>query len=205
MRRWPAAIILIGISIFVAVLAVWFFRPAAAPPRELQPNAPGVQMATNHARPRAATTSVPIGSTGHVQSSAPTVPAGLASPAESPNSVAITANILAELRVESPDAAHLPPATVMENMHSAIRQYGLKFNGNPVGTNLEITRALYGENPKQTKFLRLEDGMRVNSKGELIDPWGTPFFFHQLSATQMEIHSAGPDKVLGTRDDLVIK
>ena len=47
--------------------------------------------------------------------------------------------------------------------------------------------------------------MRINSQGELIDPWGTPYFFHQLSGTEMEIHSAGPDKVMWTQDDLVIK
>ena len=48
-------------------------------------------------------------------------------------------------------------------------------------------------------------GLRLNAAGELVDPWGTPYFFHQLSATEMEIHSAGPDKVMWTRDDLVIK
>ncbi len=90
-------------------------------------------------------------------------------------------------------------------MRTAIRQYGLNFNGNPVGTNLEITQALNGGNPRQTKFLRTEDGMRVNGKGELIDVWDTPYFFHQLSRTEMEIHSAGPDKTMGTADDLVTR
>ena len=201
MRRWLAAIALLGI---VAV-AFWYFRPVAAPPRELQSNAPGIQPATNHPRPAAAVSSVPAGIKLDAGSSKPAVSASAQAPAESPKSVALTATILAELRMESPEVARLPPATVMENMRSAIRQFGLKFNGNPVGTNLEITRALYGENPKQIKFLRLEDGMRVNSKGELIDPWDTPFFFHQLSATEMEIHSAGQDRIMGTTDDLVMK
>jgi len=43
----------------------------------------------------------------------------------------------------------------------------------------------------------------VNDQGEMIDPWGTPYFFHQISGTQMEIHSAGPDHVMWTSDDLV--
>jgi hypothetical protein len=47
--------------------------------------------------------------------------------------------------------------------------------------------------------------LRINGKGELVDYWGTPFFFHQLSGTEMEIHSAGPDKVMWTADDLVTK
>jgi len=89
-------------------------------------------------------------------------------------------------------------------MRATIRQYGLAFGGNPVGTNPEITKALNGDNPKQINFLT-QDGNRANEKGELVDPWGTPYFFHQLSAMEMEIRSAGPDKIMWTTDDLVIK
>lgn len=93
----------------------------------------------------------------------------------------------------------------MEKMRTVFHSYQSMFGGNPVGTNPEITKALEGGNPKQTHFISAEDGMRINSQGELIDPWGTPYFFHQLSGTEMEIHSAGPDKVMWTQDDLVIK
>ena len=93
----------------------------------------------------------------------------------------------------------------MENARAVFRQYSALFNGNPVGTNPEITAALNGGNAKQAKFIREADGLRINEQGELIDPWGTPFFFHQLSAREMEIHSAGPDKVMWTADDLVIR
>jgi hypothetical protein len=103
-----------------------------------------------------------------------------------------------------PDLAKLEPMTVLENMRTTIRLFGSTFGGNPVGTNPEITRALHGENPKQINFLK-EDGNRVNDRGELVDVWGTPYFFHQLSATQMEIRSAGPDRIMWTADDLVIK
>ena len=89
-------------------------------------------------------------------------------------------------------------------MRTQIRLYGSTFGGNPVGTNPEITRALQGENPKQINFLK-DDGNRVNSQGELVDAWGTPYFFHQLSGTEMEIRSAGPDRVLWTDDDLVTR
>ena len=90
-------------------------------------------------------------------------------------------------------------------MRSVFRQYASRFGGNPVGTNPEITAALNGGNVKQVQFLNPDDGLRINGKGELIDSWGTPFFFHQLSAREMEIHSAGPDRVMWTADDLVIK
>jgi hypothetical protein len=100
---------------------------------------------------------------------------------------------------------NLAPETVLQNMSRAVRQFGEKFGGNPVGTNPEITEQLTGHNPKHLSFISAEAGLRLNANGELIDPWGTPFFFHQLSGREMEIHSAGPDRVMWTADDLVIK
>ena len=97
------------------------------------------------------------------------------------------------------------PAIVLENMSRAVRQYGDMFGGNPVGTNPEITSQLNGNNPKHISFINPDAGMRINADGELVDPWGTPYFFHQLSGTDMEIHSAGPDKIMWTSDDLVSK
>ena len=102
------------------------------------------------------------------------------------------------------DLAGIAPETVIENMRTTVRQYGAMFGGNPVGTNPEITSALQGKNPKGINFLKA-DGNRVNDQGELVDAWGTPYFFHQLSAIEMEIRSAGPDRIMYTADDLVIK
>ena len=100
---------------------------------------------------------------------------------------------------------NFPPETVLENLRGVFHSYASALGGNPTGTNPEITAALKGENPRQTNFLKEEEGQRVNEKGELIDPWGTPYFFHALSGKEMEIHSAGPDGVMWTADDLVMK
>jgi len=99
----------------------------------------------------------------------------------------------------------LSPALVLENMRSMFRNYSSRFGGNPVGNNLEITSVLNGANPAQAVFLNPEDGLRISDRGELVDHWNTPYFFHQLSRTEMEIHSAGPDRRMWTSDDLVIK
>lgn len=115
--------------------------------------------------------------------------------------------------VEEPPAApetaeavsSIPPVTTLENMRSAIRQYSSRFGGNPVGSNSEITSTLNGGNTRKAVFVNPDDGLRINERGELIDNWGTPYFFHQLSRTEMEIHSAGPDRRLWTADDLVMK
>jgi len=102
-------------------------------------------------------------------------------------------------------APGLTPATVLQNMRSVVRDYSARFGGNPFGNNREITAKLNGGNSKQVVFLKEEDGMRINGRGELIDNWGTPFFFHQISAAEMEIRSAGPDRKMWTADDLIFK
>ena len=105
----------------------------------------------------------------------------------------------------APATPALPPTTVLDNARVLIHNYAAQFGENPVGNNAEITAALTGNNPKQANLLRADSGLRVNEKGELLDAWGTPFFFHQLAADRMEIRSAGEDKKLGTLDDQVTR
>ena len=92
----------------------------------------------------------------------------------------------------------------VENVQFALRDYRSALGENPIGTNAEITRALAGDNLKQVK-IPMPQGSSVNASGEMCDQWGTPYFFHQLSGKQMEIHSAGPDLKMGTSDDVVVK
>ncbi len=106
-------------------------------------------------------------------------------------------------QAEPLEVTNLPPEIAIENMSRAIHQYGEMFGGNPVGTNPEFTKQLTGDNPKHINFISPESGMRVNDNGELVDPWGTPYFFHQISGSDTEIRSAGPDKIMYTADDIV--
>ncbi len=99
----------------------------------------------------------------------------------------------------------MDPEIVVRNMGNAIHLYKSQFGANPVGSNPEIAEALNGGNPKEARFINEESGLRINGRGELVDSWGFPFFFHQLSATEMEIRSAGPDHKMWTRDDIVTK
>jgi hypothetical protein len=75
-------------------------------------------------------------------------------------------------------------------------------DGNPVGDNREITAALAGDNRLRLALIP-KNHPAINRDGELCDRWGTPFFFHAESGTQMGIRSAGPDKKLFTADDVV--
>jgi hypothetical protein len=83
-----------------------------------------------------------------------------------------------------------------------LRDYRSRMGENPVGTNAEIMKAVMGDNPKGAR-LGPPEGQGLNGNGELMDRWGTPYFFHQLSKTNMEIRSAGPDRMLYTEDDIV--
>jgi hypothetical protein len=74
---------------------------------------------------------------------------------------------------------------------------------NPVGENAEITAVLTGRNRLDFAFIP-PNHPAINARGELCDRWGTPYFFHALSGTQMEIRSAGPDRKLWTADDEVL-
>jgi len=89
----------------------------------------------------------------------------------------------------------------VEIVGGVIEFYRRLYDQNPVGLNHEIVKALAGKNQKGAAFLS-PDHPAINEKGELTDRWGTPFFFHQLSASEMEVISAGPDKQLWTADDV---
>ena len=107
-----------------------------------------------------------------------------------------------------PKAPPPPPdtqaAAELDKVRSMLRDYRTLYHENPVGTNAEIMKAVMGGNPKQAQ-LGPPEGQSLSANGELVDRWGTPYFFHQLSSELMEIRSAGPDKTLWTSDDIVTK
>jgi hypothetical protein len=75
--------------------------------------------------------------------------------------------------------------------------------GNPVGSNADITASLTGRNRLRYALVPPRHPA-VNADGELVDRWGTPYFFHQLDGRRMEIRSAGPDRRLHTEDDALL-
>jgi hypothetical protein len=80
--------------------------------------------------------------------------------------------------------------------------YRQAFGGNPEGGNEDVAAALLGENPAGVAFL--PEGASLSGDGQLLDRWGTPYWFHALSGREMEIRSAGPDRELFTADDLAL-
>ena len=91
-------------------------------------------------------------------------------------------------------------AADLQRITRLLRDYRTIAGDNPVGSNAEIVQALAGDNMKHAKIL--PDELPRNSSGELVDRWGTPYFFHQLSRNSMEIRSAGSDRRMWTGDDV---
>jgi hypothetical protein len=196
MRKWLLALLLIGA---VAGVLFVFRSPKRVVPAETGRDEPGVSISNfSQAIPRLSGGPSEGVTTSELRTQQP---ASVSIPAAS-SSVQMPATP-ATGQVDTLYAT-LPPTTIIENMRTTIRSFAAEYGENPVGTNPEIARALAGENPKQIVFLK-PDGNRLNANGELVDPWGTAYFFHQLSGTEMEIRSAGPDKKMWTADDLVIK
>ena len=198
----------IPILLVIVALAVGAFRSSHPPivttaiPRKVKP-VPQAEV-TPMAGPSPSKATPPV-------SNLASVPQGSVHSATTPTTSAFgVAPMLAE-NFTSPTSATPPTAPNaqaamidLDKTRHMIQGYHTLMGENPVGTNAEIMKALMGANPHQAVLGPVE-GQQLNGKGELVDPWGTPYFFHQLSGDVMEIHSAGPDKVMGTTDDFVVR
>ena len=71
----------------------------------------------------------------------------------------------------------------------------------PLSANEDWADFLRGKNAAHERFLP-DEHPALNAKGQLIDRWGTPLFFHALGGGRYEIRSAGPDRKLWTADDM---
>jgi hypothetical protein len=80
----------------------------------------------------------------------------------------------------------------VDNLFYALQQYKEHVGSYPVGSNAEIAKSLMGNNPKSIIIL-VGRKTEVNSKGEIVDPWGTPLRIY-FAGEGVLIRSAGPNK-----------
>lgn len=89
----------------------------------------------------------------------------------------------------------------LEIVESIFESYLWAFKELPEGAdNHHLIKALLGDNPKKVVFM--DESLRLDAQGNLLDRWGTPYFFHKQSSTELEIISAGPDQRLWSSDDI---
>lgn len=94
----------------------------------------------------------------------------------------------------------ITPEESLDVISQILGFYRYAYQENPVGENSEITDRLLGNNPKKIVFIAPD--CKALRGGKLVDPWGTPLFFHALSADHMDVVSAGFDREFWTDDDL---
>jgi len=70
-----------------------------------------------------------------------------------------------------------------------------------MGANEEFAAALMGKNAAREAFL-VPPHPCLNDKGQIVDRWGSPVFFHVRDASRIDLRSAGPDREMWTADDL---
>jgi len=71
----------------------------------------------------------------------------------------------------------------------------------PLSANEDWADLFRGKNAAHEEFLPVQH-VALNDRGQLVDRWQTPLFFHALGNGRYEIRSAGPDKAMWTGDDL---
>ena len=120
----------------------------------------------------------------------PTVPA---EPVELPSMVALAESL------NDPDATVEEDLEVVEGL---LQHFQRTMKSAPFGgLNEEIVASLRGRNAR--KFIYIAEGnAKLNEKGELVDRFGTPYFFHPVSEKLIQVRSAGPDRKLFTDDDV---
>jgi len=87
------------------------------------------------------------------------------------------------------------------NILAALTQYEREFGTFPIGDRIQVLKLLRGENPREIVFFSVAPE-RVNSKGEFMDGWGTPYDIQILSSNSVSVRSAGPNKIFGDKDDI---
>lgn len=128
-------------------------------------------------------------------------------PAESP---ALTPPLKADSPSDSshPNAvafgsAALSPTQEPQLLLSFLEFYRERFGQFPAGEdNAQFMNALRGLNPEGLAIFPFAHP-RLDANGALLDAWGRPFYFHQLSRDHVEVRSAGPDGEWYTPDDLM--
>ena len=97
-----------------------------------------------------------------------------------------------------------PPEEDLVWMARALENFALLVKGDnplPLGANEDIAAALRGKNKAHLRALPA-DHPAFNARGQIVDRWGTPLYFHAVSRDRLDIRSAGPDGAMWTADDL---
>jgi hypothetical protein len=86
--------------------------------------------------------------------------------------------------------------STLNQLRAALRFYKEEYGAFPAGDAAQILAALRGRNDREIIIYEARSGT-VNPKGELIDPWGTPYRFDLSDPEKPRVWSCGKNR----RDD----
>ena len=92
-----------------------------------------------------------------------------------------------------------------DDLVQGLQQYKEFVGAYPLGNNVDVVKSLLGQTDKKVLILAVRKSS-INSKGEVVDSWGTPMKFY-ISGDSLLIRSAGPNKAwedcsIANSDDL---
>jgi hypothetical protein len=99
-----------------------------------------------------------------------------------------------------------PPIDDLRKIHRVATGYFsvIKESGRyPIGGNEDLSAALRGENANREVFVSTNHPV-FSKEGLLVDRWGSPLIVHPEAWRQLELQSAGPDRVPHNADDLIL-
>jgi hypothetical protein len=109
--------------------------------------------------------------------------------------------IVSSLRTAQLAAKRAVAGLETANLLAAITNYANTYGSLPQGKVAAIFASLNGENSNKIVFLSL-GATRVNTAGEFVDPWRTPFRILITNQNVVVISSAGQNRSFGDGDDL---
>ena len=80
----------------------------------------------------------------------------------------------------------------VDSLFYALQKYKERVGSYPTGGNLEVAKALMGNNNRNVIVI-VGNRIPVNEKGEFVDPWGTALRIY-FSDAGVLIRSAGPNR-----------
>ena len=89
----------------------------------------------------------------------------------------------------------------VERLAGAMEHFRLGTSSYPTGDNRTIINALMGTNFMQKTFLFLHP-RSLDSNGDYLDPWQSPYEVRVISTNSISVRSAGGNRKFGDEDDI---
>ena len=129
-----------------------------------------------------------------------------ASPSQSQTSTPTAAPTASEALLEGYADPSTPPIDDLRKIqHVAVGYFSVVKDPQrfPIGGNADFAAALRGENANREVFLPANHRL-FSADGLILDRWGTPLIVHPQAWRELELRSAGPDRIPNNEDDLVL-